>query len=492
MSDTFGFRGSPTAIHEPGTALGLPALDTTAERKPSPTVGSTFPRTGQGEGFVPTGLVGELATFIYDNSPYPNWNIAIAGSLALLSTLFGRVFNFSESGLNVWIGIVGETAIGKEAAQSGISKIVSAVHKTCPCVIDFVGPSKWASGEAIHKRLARTPAVLGFVGELGIKMKTWCGVKAPPVHAAMIGFMLDTFGKSGAGSVLQGQENSDREKGAAAIERPCLVLLGDTTLTTLNEALDESLLANGFLPRWTFIFAGDKRGTLNKRRAGVPSSDLVEQVANAAVHAIGKTVTDIAIEADAEAEADAVEVFSTTKIEGSCAEITRHLYSRAYLNIMKIAAICAIGRARYSFPTICLQDILWAKHIVFAGIDQVLAQFDSGHVGEQAGNQAKQEREVRRVIAEYCTRPWTDKYHGLREMHADYIITKAHIQQRLTATAAFRDDRIGAKAAIERAIISLTDADIIRRIPNAQIVERFNKQCVAYQPSDPDAIMRSL
>ncbi len=119
---------------------------------------TTAPSIVQDEPAFPPGWVGVMAQFIYNHAPYSNKNVAIAGALALLSALCGRTTNVSGSGLNIMLAIVGGTGIGKEAASSGISKLVSYASKTTPNIQDFIGPSSLASPEAAHKRLAKTPS----------------------------------------------------------------------------------------------------------------------------------------------------------------------------------------------------------------------------------------------------------------------------------------------------------------------------------------------
>ena len=452
---------------------------------------SSAPSIEQEEIPLPPGLLGDVAKFIYWNAPYPNQPIAIAGAIAFLSAIFGRAFNVSRTGLNVWIAIVGETAIGKEAASSGISRLATAIAAQCPCIMDFVGPSKWASAEAMHKRLARTPSVLGFIGELGIKLKVWCSVRAAPVFAGMIAFMLDTYGKSGRGNVLQGQENSNKDNGADAVPNPNLALLGDTTQSTLNEAMDESSIANGFLPRWIFMFAGRKRGFHNKHPKTVPDSALIDRLAKAAAAVFNTPiVTDIELTPEAEAEADKIEALCTAKVNASHAEITRHLYSRGYVNVLKIAGICAVGEAEYSMPTINVQNIMWAKHIVFAGIEHTLAQFEAGEVANEAGDLTAEENVLIEIIAQYISKPHDERYHGTAEMHGDYVITKSYIQTRCNVRKPFKVHGKMKKRAIDEAIHRLIESDLIAEVKWQQMEEKYETKAKGYVVSNANFFLK--
>ena len=442
----------------------------------------------------PPGLAGEVAQFIYTFAPYPNPTVAICGALALLSAVFGRAFNVSGTGLNIWIAIVGGTGIGKEAAQSGIAKIVTAVAEHVPAIGEFIGPSSWASPEAVHKRLARTPCVLGFIGELGMKLKVWCSPKANLVHTALVAFFLDAFGKSGRGNRLEARENSDREKGAASVESPTLSLLGDTTETTLFEALREDQISNGFAPRWNFGFAGNRRGPLNRNRQLEPSAELVEKLKNAAARNVRcSQPIDVLLCDQAQTIDDEIEAFTSAKVNNHAGEIFRHLWSRARLNVLKIAALLAVGDNVNGKPLIIeAAHMIWAKRFVFAGIERILAKFEQGDVGEDAGNPTKQQQLVLWALTDFLeSYEKLDKYfpgHRSYEYASQGVIPYAHISQRIAGYAAFKNDRF----ALKNAIKELLEMDFIREVPAQQMGAMFGGKGRGFTVADPHAISQIL
>ena len=44
------------------------------------------------------GLLGRMASYIYNSAPYPNEQIALAGAIAFLAAIAGRAFNVSGTG----------------------------------------------------------------------------------------------------------------------------------------------------------------------------------------------------------------------------------------------------------------------------------------------------------------------------------------------------------------------------------------------------------
>jgi hypothetical protein len=436
---------------------------------------------------VPEGPPRDLTAFMYYNAPYPNVNVAIVGMLAFFAAIFGRSCNVSGTGINIWIAIIGQTAIGKEAAQDGISKIISACIGGCPGIAEFFGPSKWASPEAMHKRIAKTPSVLGFMGELGLKVKMWCAPNASSVFAGLIAFMLDVYGKSGRGSILHGQENSDKDKNTAATVSPALSLLGDTTPSTWYVALEEKLIANGFVSRWITVDAGDKRGKRNKAPITVPSDKLITVIKNAAAFSLraqaSNQVVDVKLDDEAERLSDELEQSITAIINSTNAEVTRHLYSRVPLNVLKAAAICAAARdfAKCVHPTINAADFMWAKRLVIDGAKATLDKFESGEVGEEAGNQAKQHAHIYRIAGRFIT----TADHGdakLNKMVAAGTFPKSYLQSRINTLAAFKPD---ARRNLDSALKSLCEADELREMPREQTLRLFDTNARCYTINNP-------
>ncbi|HEY0013181.1 MAG TPA: hypothetical protein VGB79_10060 [Allosphingosinicella sp.] len=463
----------------------------TIERNPH----SSAAIDAQAQATFPPGLAGDIARFNFAHAPYPNATVAIAGALALMAALCGRFANVSGTGLNIWIGIVGGTGIGKEAAQSGIAKLTGIASQQVPCINEFIGPSSWASPEAIHKRLAGTPCVLGFIGELGMKIKIWCSPKASLIFASLVAFMLDVYGKSGDGNVLQARENSNKDNGALAVQSPALSLLGDTTPSELYGALGEREIQNGFLPRWILAFAGDQRGPANKDRLLLPPEALLASIQNLAAAALAHqrpgTVTDVGLSPEAQAIDDEIEAFTSAQINNTHAEVTRQLWSRARLNVLKVAALLAVGDWSDGSFTITGAHITWARQFVFAGILKVLAEFESGATGEMDGNQSVQEKRLIEVIKLFVEKPWGDVrcYNVREEMHAKRVIPMHYITKRLQTTAAFKNDKLGATTAIQRTIKLMLESDVLREMPTKQMLELFGSKPRAFVVSNPEVIL---
>src|SRR5436190_2588437 len=107
---------------------------------PPPAVGADFA--------MPTGLLGRVASYIYSQAPYPSSRIALAGAIGFMSGLCGRAFNVSGAGLNLYCLLVADTASGKEAMSTGISKLVTYTSFKNIAIKNYFGVSDFSSGQA--------------------------------------------------------------------------------------------------------------------------------------------------------------------------------------------------------------------------------------------------------------------------------------------------------------------------------------------------------
>jgi len=97
---------------------------------------------------LPDGLIGEIAQYIYEQSPRPVLEASITAAIGLMAGITGRSYNVSGIGLNQYLLFIAETGTGKEAISDGIDKLMAHVMKTVPASSTFIGPSYIASAQA--------------------------------------------------------------------------------------------------------------------------------------------------------------------------------------------------------------------------------------------------------------------------------------------------------------------------------------------------------
>lgn len=443
---------------------------------------------------APPGLVGEIAQFIYAAAPRPVAEIALAGAIGLMAGIVGRAYNISGTGLNQMVLLIATTGTGKEAIANGINRLMGAVVKTVPAAVDFIGPGKISSEQALIKYMSKTAnSFVSTVGEFGIQLKLMASPYASPHLQGLMSMMLDIYHKSGEGQVVRPSIYSDREKNTNSILAPAFSLIGESTPEKFYEALDESMISSGLLPRFTMIEYYGQRPDLNEGHAHVQAPfELVEKVATVAANALQLNSQNKAMPVQMDNEStDLMKQFNAhcdLNIRSSELEVRKHLWNRAHIKALKLAAVVAVGINPYN-PIVTLDVAQWAVNIVVADVRNMLTRFDAGEIGID-NDETKQISKVMDVVKDYVTRPWDDvaKYSSSPQaMHSDNLVPYSYISRRLSAVSVFRKDRMGAAKAIEKAVKTIMDRGDMQECNRADLAKKYASTAKAYVISVPKA-----
>ena len=149
----------------------------------------------------------------------------------------------------------------------------------------------------------------------------------------------------------------------------------------------------------------------------------------------------------------------------------------------------AIGQ-NYLNPVITLAHVDWATNLIVAQTNNLIAKFSNGEIGEQAGNQTKQQRLILWAMSEFL-----QNYNDLEkffpgnrgyEYASRGVVPYAHISQRIAGYAAFKNDRF----ALKNAIKELLEMDFIREVPPTQMGAMFGGKGRGFIMSDINAIQQ--
>ncbi len=442
---------------------------------------------------VPPGLVGEIAQFIYTQAPRPVPEIALAGALGMVAGIVGRAYNVSGTGLTQYILVLAPTGTGKEAIASGIDKLFASVVSTVPASSDFVGPGEIASAQAIIKYMSKGPtSFVSLVGEFGLYLQEMASVNAPPHLRGLRRFMLDAYNKSGEGKVLRPSIYSDKDKNTTAVLSPAFSLLGESTPEKFYEGLHEGLISEGLLPRFTSIEYQGERPPYNPAHLyAQPSFELIDRLSTLCAHALMLNSQHKAINVQYEPEAkklfDEFDKHCDLQINGSDKEVRRHLWNRAHIKAMKLAALIAVGCNPYD-PTITLDVATWATNIIVADVRNLLDRFNAGEIGVD-NDETKQLAKVIGTVKEFVVSPWPEvsKYagDGMGTLHSNRIVPYSFIQRKLAAVAVFRKDRIGSSGAIKRALTTLTERGDLQEVSRATLAKDYGTSARAFMVANP-------
>lgn len=427
---------------------------------------------------LPPGLVGEIAKFIMAAAPRPVREIALVGAIGLMAGICGRSFNVSGTGLNQYLLLLAPTGTGKEAMARGTNKLMTAVRKIVPTTNEFIGPGEISSSAAIIKYMAagRTSFV-SISGEFGMHLQQMAAKNAPPHLLGLRRFMLDAFAKSGEGETLQPSIYSDKEKNTTAIQSPAFSILGESTPEKFYEGLHEGLISEGLLPRFTVIEYKGKRPPLSKTyESAVVDPALIQSLGDlcsysAMLNAQNKAVK-VAMNSQAILMFEQFNVHCDENINATDAEVKRHLWNRAHLKALKLAAIVAIGIDKTN-PTITEHESSWAINIVVADVRNMLSRFDAGEIGID-NDETKQLAKVSSVVSDFIGLTLDDfsKYcPNNQALFNARILPFSYVQRRCASIAVFRNDRQGATLAIKRALRTLCERGDLQEMSKAQTMK---------------------
>jgi hypothetical protein len=429
---------------------------------------------------LPPGIIGELATHFYNSAIRPVPEIALVSAIALIAGVCARSYNIMGTGLNHYLVLLAKTGTGKEATHSSISKLMSAARPRLPMIDQFIGPSHFASGQAMKRILNQRPCFVSVLGEFGIKLQQITSHTANSAEQMIKAVLLEAFNKSGWTDIFGASEYSDIEKTVAPTQAANITILGESTPESFYDWLDPSRIADGLIPRFSIVeYTGDRPD--QNENFGIPCPPVLLQkftdlVTVAITVTNNNTCCPVQMDAEAKALTDAYNKEADKLIrEGG---VNAQLWNRAHVKVMKLAALIAVGVNPHA-PVINGDAARWAITFVRKEITGVASRFTDGDVGQ---GDSKQMHDLKHVIELYFTAPPRTVTHDpvAASLQKARIISYRYLIQRTACVASFRNDRQGATAALKRALQAMVDSGIVSEIPIAMLQKNHKYSGVAY------------
>lgn len=441
---------------------------------------------------LPPGLVGEIAQFVFEAAPRPVQELALVAALGFMGGVCGRAYNISGLGLNQYIFGIASTGVGKEAAKSGISKLVSSVKKVVPGATAFVGPNEFASGQALTRYLSDfSNCFFSISDEFGLHLKEMTGANIAPNYRSLKREILNIYGSSGEGSVLNPTAYSDKDKNTKQILSPNFTLIALSTPETFYEVLDERTIAEGLLPRFSIIEYKGKRPRRNKQHElAQPSFQLIDKIASVCTQSLNLNSQNKAVKIQVEEAAlkmlDDLDILCDDKINSASGEAAKHLWTRAHVKALKLAGLISVG-CNYINPTVTVEIAQWSIDLVMNEIKNILSKFENGDVGSD-NDETSQIAKIQHVISDYVDASWPDvsKYlaESFRKQHEDKLVPYAYIQRRCASVQIFRNDRLGSSNAIKRALKTMCERGDIQEVSKSVLGRDYNSSALSFAISN--------
>lgn len=442
---------------------------------------------------IPPGLVGEVAKYIYDAAPRQVPEIALCGAIGLMAGICGRSYNISGTGLNHYLLLLAPTGSGKEAMASGISMLMAKVAKAVPSATDFIGPGSIRSDAALLKYISkRSPSFVTIGGEFGLTLKQMSGMNPNSNVLGIKQVMLDLYGKSGQGKTLNPTIYSDVDKSTLTLEAPAFTFVGESAPESFYTSVDEALVTGGLLPRFTIIEYTGKQPPLNPNEGTEPPTRLVEQIAalcanSLTLNAAGKAI-DVRYSPEAKQLLDAFEVESRNRLNADGnTEATRHIWNRAHLRAIKLAALISVGENPFE-PFVTVASAKWAIKVSAHNTQRLLDRFEKGEVGLQNTDDVHM-KEVIRIVSKYLHSDILKQHRhaAIHDLWRHKLVPYSFIQQNLAATSAFKHARMGSTPAIRTALKNLCDSGYLVQLSKMEAHKLMGTTMECYSIGIPAA-----
>lgn len=435
---------------------------------------------------LPPGLVGEIAQYFYQSSIRPVPDIALVGAIGLIAGVVGRSYNISGMGLNQYLILIAKTGAGKESISTCIDSMVAAVRPSIPMVDQFIGPSAFASGQALIKILDKKPCFVSVLGEFGLTLQQLCDSNAISAQIMLRKVLLDLWSKSGWNKMLQSSVYSDAEKNTQIIQSPNVTILGESTPETFFEGLDASHIADGLIPRFSVVQYLGHRPPRNKNAGHPPDEGLTRRFADMVAVALttsnNRSCMGVATDPVAQKILDEFDLTCDAEMNSGGSDVELQVWNRAHLKALKLSALLAVGVNPHQ-PCVTEDLANWAIKFVCKDVHTMIDRFKSGDVGK---GDSKLNSDLQHVIEVFYRSPFdkVEKYGVNLGMFKDKVIPYCYLVRKTASLAAFRADKRGSTSALKSAIEEMLDANMLAEVPSVRIMSRFGMKGRAFVVGD--------
>lgn len=442
----------------------------------------------------PSGMVGDIAQYVYDSSTRPVHAVGTVAALGLIAGVAGRAYNISQSGLNLYLIFLASTGSGKAGIKSGIDRLCKSVAEMehdsrgpseipTPGIRQFIGGA-FASGQALNRKLTEQPCFVSVLGEIGITLQQLCDPRANSAQQLYKKLLLDIYGMSGIGETMEPTEYSDKAKTLKSVTAPCLTIIGESTQESFFERIGTEHILDGLVPRFSFVEYTGKRPRRNKKTSGMPPSPgITKWLLELAQHAMKLqergTAQQVVQSPEALACLDQFDEYADAKMDATESASERELWNRAHFKALRVSALLAIGRNIYN-PVVSIDDAQWAVRFVKNDVATINAKLKDGTM---IGGDAYMENEVLRVMRGYArlSKSQLINYRvPVKLRGAGELVPYGYIWRRVAMIGAFTKDRRGASHALQATLNNMVDSDMIGRVPPKQALTEYGTEKAIY------------
>ena len=346
------------------------ALDVAMARADNYTPDPATDKVAQNSIPRPPGLVGDVAAYVYETSPSPVWEIAVAVALTFCSAVFGNKWRTPTGNpLGHFTVLLAESGTGKSAAAARITALVRDMEEKSPLITEMSGPGYIASGQGMLKRFAEQPVMYSYLTEFDATLKRLDPSIASDSYIEFRRVLLEVFDSDR----IQATAYAKKDDGTDRVEYPVFSFLGDTRAEDFFDLVNDQFARSGFLARLTLI---EYTGGIPKRPANylpwVPQ-DLVQRMSDAtlACYRQPNGVANVQFDIPAGQRFDELGSERVEKMNNATDQLTRGAWNRMDLRVVRLATVIAVGCNPLN-PIVTVDHMQWAEGIIRWGLDRII------------------------------------------------------------------------------------------------------------------------
>lgn len=411
----------------------------------------------------PPGVLGEICEYMFNAAPRPVKEIAIVAGLGLMAGVTGKAYHLPQTGLNLYIILIAQSAVGKEAMHNGISYLVNHVERYVPGADKFAKFTDFVSGPALVKSFMETPSFVNVVGEIGRKIAAM-GAGYNPAMQTLRTQLINLYQKSAPGSSVGSLAYSDKDKNVDIKGAVAYSLIGETTPGTLYDALTEDMMEDGFLSRFSLIQYHGERVPLHYGAVTTPPASLLQKLVTIFSYSMTGNAdrTDgapnsklVHIRMDAWMLQWKFNVYCDKKINSYVKESQRQMWNRSHLKALRIAGVIAACDDPVN-PVVTLEHMKWAINLVLNDVLQMGEKLDNGDIGSDDDIRTTK---IKNICKQYLSIKSADaeKAGVTYGMISSSIIPRKYLQMRTCKLSAFNNHKNGSTFSLNLALQSLID-----------------------------------
>jgi hypothetical protein len=442
--------------------------------------------------YFPKGLVGDIAQYIFDTSKRPVREISLTASMALVTSIVQRAYNISHTGLNQYFILIAGTGRGKEEGRKGIKRIIKACREELmqldiqSIVDDFVGAGGFESGQGLVRNIADKPCSLSMLGEFGDTLAEMTSSRVNPNIKRISTVLRDVYNQSGHTDSFIGSAYADLAKNIKDVKSPNLTIYAEGAIDTFYDAIEQSQIANGLLPRFLILEYEGKRVYSRKVDNMQVPRHIIDRLKELYITCYStmkaENVCEVQMSSEAEMLLGNTGTFDneTTDLinDGSSASISE-LWNRSHLKAMKLAAMMAVCENSIN-PCITKEQAEWSINLVKITTQNLISKFESGEISH---GDSKQDHDFKKEFIRYLKMTPAQRQNagaGKELSNQKDFVPYSTIKNNLKKLASFKNVSRGETTVIDSVFARMVREQVIIQIDPQIAIEKCGCKAPIY------------